>query len=149
MPLFREPLSRMIPNGGRLLRIVWPFLGVVALLVLLGVTSIDILSAVRAYVGSEGLWSKAQKEAVYYLNRYAATRSDADYRRYQEAIAVPLGDRKAREELEKPQSRPCARASGLPRRPQSPERYRGHDLAVPPIAEREPHRPRHRDLDRG
>jgi len=26
-----------------------------------------ILSAVRAYVGGEGLWSKGQKQAVYHL----------------------------------------------------------------------------------
>jgi hypothetical protein len=84
------------------LRIVWPLLAVVALLALLGATSIDILSSVRAYVGGEGLWSKAQKESVYHLYRYAQTRAESDYRRYQEAIAVPIGDRKAREELEKP-----------------------------------------------
>jgi diguanylate cyclase (GGDEF)-like protein/PAS domain S-box-containing protein len=92
----------LIPSGSRLLRIVWPLLAVVALLALLGTTSIDILSSVRAYVAGEGLWSKAQKESVYHLYRYAETRAESDYRRYQEAIAVPLGDRKAREELEKP-----------------------------------------------
>ncbi len=95
-------LHGLFPHVLRLLRIVWPFVAVVVLLVLLGSTSIAILSSVRAYVGGEGLWSKAQKEAVYYLNRFADTRSEADYRRYLEAIAVPLGDRKAREELEKP-----------------------------------------------
>ncbi|HET7096665.1 MAG TPA: PAS domain-containing protein, partial [Casimicrobiaceae bacterium] len=92
----------MIPSGSRLLRIVWPLLAVVALLALLGATSIDILSSVRAYVAGEGLWSKAQKESVHHLYRFAETRSESDFRRYQEAIAVPLGDRKAREELEKP-----------------------------------------------
>ena len=94
----------MIPSGSGLLRIVWPLLAVVALLALLGATSIDILSSVRAYVAGEGLWSKAQKESVYHLYRFAETRSEIDFRRYQEAIAVPRGDRKAREELEK--SRP-------------------------------------------
>ena len=43
--------------------------------------------------------SKAQKDSIYYLNRYAGTRSETDYERYLEAIKVPLGDRKAREEL--------------------------------------------------
>ena len=85
----------------RLLLIIWPFLAIVALLVLLGVGSVDILSSVRAYVGSESLWSKAQKDAVYYLNSFARTGAPADYRRYEEAIAVPLGDRVAREELER------------------------------------------------
>jgi len=100
--LLIQRLSRLIPSGSRLLRIVWPLLAVVALLALLGTTSIDILSSVRAYVAGEGLWSKAQKESVYHLYRYAETRAESDYRRYQEAIAVPLGDRRAREELEKP-----------------------------------------------
>ena len=89
------------PISHRLLLIVWPFLAIVALLVLLGVGSVDILSSVRAYVGGESLWSKAQKDATYYLNNYARTRSPDDYRRFTEAIVVPLGDRVAREELEK------------------------------------------------
>ena len=84
------------------MRIVWPLLAVVALLALLGATSIDILSSVRAYVGGEGLWSKAQKESVNQLYRFAETRSESDFRRYREAIAIPVGDRRAREELEKP-----------------------------------------------
>jgi diguanylate cyclase (GGDEF)-like protein/PAS domain S-box-containing protein len=90
------------PFSRRLLLIVWPFLAIVVLLVLLAIGSVDILSSVRAYVGGEGLWSKAQKDAVYHLNNYARTRSAEDYRRFEDAIAVPLGDRIAREELEKP-----------------------------------------------
>ncbi len=86
----------------RLLLIVWPFLAIVVLLVLLGIGSVDILSSVRAYVSGESLWSKAQKDAAYYLNNYARSRSPEEYQRFQEAIAVPLGDRIAREELEKP-----------------------------------------------
>src|SRR5947207_15070133 len=81
----------------RLLLIVWPFLAIVVLLVLLAVGSVDILSSVRAYVSGESLWSKAQKDAAYYLNNYARSRSPEDYQRFQEAIAVPLGDRIARQ----------------------------------------------------
>jgi len=93
--------AHLVPKGRRLLRIIWPFLAIVFLLVALGSISMDLLSATRAYVGAEGLWSKAQKDSIYYLNRYAATRSETDYERYLEAIKVPLGDRKAREELER------------------------------------------------
>jgi diguanylate cyclase (GGDEF)-like protein/PAS domain S-box-containing protein len=92
----------LVPKSRRLLRIIWPFLAIVVLLVGLWILSMDILSATRAYVGGESLWSKAQKDAVFYLNRYAATRSETDYERYLEVIKVPLGDRKAREELEQP-----------------------------------------------
>src|SRR5208337_1382448 len=92
----------LVPKGRRVLRIVWPFLAIVVLLLFLWSISMDILSATRAYVGGESLWSKAQKDAVFYLNRYAATRSETDYERYLEVIKVPLGDREAREELEQP-----------------------------------------------
>jgi diguanylate cyclase (GGDEF)-like protein/PAS domain S-box-containing protein len=53
-------------------------------------------------VGGESLWSKAQKEAVYSLFRYAQSRAEPDFQAYREAISVPLGDRRARRELEKP-----------------------------------------------
>ena len=97
----RYRFANFIPKSRRLLRIIWPFLAIVALLIVLGGISMDLMSATRAYVGGEGLWSKAQKDSVYFLNRYAATRSETDYERFLEAIKVPLGDRKAREELER------------------------------------------------
>jgi PAS domain S-box-containing protein len=59
------------------------------------------LGAIRAYVQGEGLWSKAQKEAVINLRRYVRTRNDVYYQFYLTDIAVPLGDRQARLELEK------------------------------------------------
>ncbi|HJU70494.1 MAG TPA: EAL domain-containing protein [Paucimonas sp.] len=62
----------------------------------------DILSATRAYVEGEGLWSKAQKDATFHLNRYADSHDEADFQYYLRAIEVPLGDRKTRLELEKP-----------------------------------------------
>jgi PAS domain S-box-containing protein len=92
-----------VGSGGSALfvRLVLPFL--VTLLCLLGfaAASMQILSSVRAYVGGEGLWSKGQKEAVYALNRYAASGSPADFKRYEDAIAVPLGNHIARVELER------------------------------------------------
>jgi diguanylate cyclase (GGDEF)-like protein/PAS domain S-box-containing protein len=87
--------------GKRLLLIVWPFLAIVVVLVLLAMGAVDILSAGRAYVGGESLWSKAQKDAVYYLSQYAQSRDEDDYRKFRRAIAVPLGDRVARIELDK------------------------------------------------
>lgn len=91
----------LIPSK-RLLLIIWPFLAIVALLVVLATESIAILSASRAWVEGEGLWSKAQKVSLSHLMRYAHTRSEADYQNFRAALAVPLGDRTARLELEKP-----------------------------------------------
>ncbi len=74
----------------------------IALLVCLSIFCLDMMSAARGYVSGESLWSKSQKEAVQQLLRYASTRSSEDWEAYRTAIAVPLGDRIAREELEKP-----------------------------------------------
>ena len=63
--------------------------------------SINTLSSVRAYVGGEGLWSKAQKDAIYQLMRYGITHNDADYQKFLEFMKVSQGDHKARMELSK------------------------------------------------
>ncbi|MGH8504381.1 MAG: putative bifunctional diguanylate cyclase/phosphodiesterase, partial [Stenotrophobium sp.] len=72
-------------------------------LLLTVVVTSNITSGVRAYVGGEGLYSKGQKDAVFYLLRYLGSRADRDYRNYLTALAVPLGDHQARIELQKPQ----------------------------------------------
>ncbi len=36
--------------------------------------AMDILSSIRSFVAGEGFWSKAQKNAIYRLNRYATTK---------------------------------------------------------------------------
>jgi len=86
----------------RMLLIVSPFLAIVAVLVWLAIVSMDILAAGRAYVEGESLWSKNQKEAVFHLLRFAETGSESHFVSYQNAIMVPMGFRKARLELEKP-----------------------------------------------
>src|ERR1700740_3009223 len=72
-------------------------------LLLLAVFCMDVLSSARAYVGGESLSCKSQKDGVRYLLRYSASHDERDWRGYQDAISIPLGDRVAREELEKPQ----------------------------------------------
>jgi PAS domain S-box-containing protein len=64
--------------------------------------SLQIETGVRAFVGGEGLYSKGQKDAVFHLIRYAGTQDEAEYQAHLEAIAIPLGDKIARVELEKP-----------------------------------------------
>lgn len=61
------------------------------------------LSAVRAFVGGEGLWSKAQKKSVYFLQKYAYTKDEKYYQLYLNELKVPLGDHDARIEMEKPE----------------------------------------------
>lgn len=81
--------------------IVWVFAGLVALLLILASYSLSLMSAGRAYVGGEGMWSKAQKQAVHALLRYTLDHQVADFQRYESELAVTLGDRQARLELEK------------------------------------------------
>jgi hypothetical protein len=79
--------------------------GIMALLIAieLGVLifSINTLSSVRAYVGGEGLWSKAQKDGLYQLLKYARTHNEADYEKFRGFMKVNQGDHKARMELSK------------------------------------------------
>jgi diguanylate cyclase (GGDEF)-like protein len=86
-------------RGRRELRLILPFVAILLALVLLSDFSIDILSAARAYVGGESLWSKAQKDSVIHLMRYADGGGEEEFSAYERAIAVPLGDRQARIEL--------------------------------------------------
>ena len=80
--------------------------GIMALLIAIELVvlffSINTLSSVRAYVGGEGLWSKAQKDALYQLYKYARTHDEADYLKFEYYLKVNLGDHKARLEMSKP-----------------------------------------------
>ena len=84
----------------RLLGIVWPFIAVVLFQALLGGVSLYMLSAVRGYVAGESLWSKGQKDAIYYLNLYADSGDEGIFRKYQHAISVPEGGHELRVALD-------------------------------------------------
>lgn len=77
------------------------FVFVVAGLVLITYAGIEILSSVRAYTNAEALYSKGQKDAVYYLHQYAISGKEEYYDKYRAAIMVPLGYRQVRAELDK------------------------------------------------
>ncbi|HLI79015.1 MAG TPA: ATP-binding protein [Candidatus Binataceae bacterium] len=64
--------------------------------------AITLVSGVRAYVAGEGLYAKYQKDAVFYLRRYALGGSESDYKKFSDAIVVPLADGNARRALDKP-----------------------------------------------
>ena len=85
----------------RLLGIVWPFIAVVLFQALLGGVSLYMMSAVRGYVAGESLWSKGQKDAIYYLNLYADSRDESIYGKYQKAMAVPQGGHELRVALDR------------------------------------------------
>ncbi|WP_268797340.1 EAL domain-containing protein [Pseudomonas huanghezhanensis] len=94
--------QKRILEKPRLLGIVWPFIAVVLLQALLGGVSLYMMSAVRSYVGGESLWSKGQKDAIYYLNLYANSRDELNYLKYQQAIIIPQGGHNLRVALDQP-----------------------------------------------
>jgi signal transduction histidine kinase/ActR/RegA family two-component response regulator len=79
--------------------------GIMAVLVAIELSTlffaVNTLSSVRSYVEGEGLWSKAQKDAVYHLRIYTFSHDEKDYRQFLDFLKVPLGDKKARIELAK------------------------------------------------
>ncbi|WP_276484923.1 sensor histidine kinase [Paraflavitalea pollutisoli] len=79
--------------------------GIMALLIAIElcalIFSINTLSSVRAYVNGEGLWSKSQKDAMYYLIKYGRSRDQQDYDKFNEFLSVPIGDHRALQELGK------------------------------------------------
>jgi PAS domain S-box-containing protein len=90
--------------GDRALRAVLTgFTLTVCLLLLSTWACVRILSGVRAYVGGEGLYSKAQKNAVYFLELYVRTGDEAWFSKFSQSLRVPEGDRDARVELERAQ----------------------------------------------
>jgi diguanylate cyclase (GGDEF)-like protein len=82
--------------------IVWMFAAIVICLMILANFSFGLLSSMRAYVGGESLWSKAQKDAVFHLQKYATNHDADELRAFRAEIAVPLGDHEARVEMDKP-----------------------------------------------
>src|SRR4051794_4079029 len=94
-------LVRAVARSDRIVLLVALFVAIVLCIVAVADIRTSTLSAVRGYVSGEGLWSKAQKAAVYHLTRYAASRREQDFVLYRTAIEVTLGDRQARLELEK------------------------------------------------
>ena len=97
------PLRRWLYEPGIARKLVLinllPFAMVIVLTIVLFFT-VEVLSGVRAYVAGEGFYSKYQKDAVFYLQRYIEGRDESDYRRYLRDIRVPVGDALARQALE-------------------------------------------------
>jgi diguanylate cyclase (GGDEF)-like protein len=84
-----------------LFRRIWPLLASNLLMLGVSVLCMTILSAVRGYVGGESLWSKAQRDAVTHLREFARGGDLAEFRRFRQALAIPLNDRVARIEMQK------------------------------------------------
>lgn len=95
------------------LKISWPLIAAVLILLGLAYESMSIISSTRAYVNGESLWSKGHKDAVFHLIQYSRTRDPKHFALFQEAIKVPLGDRIARLNLDGPNPDPAIAKAGF------------------------------------
>ncbi|RAU21665.1 hypothetical protein CU669_11845 [Paramagnetospirillum kuznetsovii] len=89
-----------IPVKNTLL-IIFTFISIGISLIFLQHIRDNTLTAIRVYIMAEGLWAKAQKDAMHSLERYAKFHNEDDYNTYQRLIRIPLGDLEARVELQK------------------------------------------------
>ena len=90
-------VSRFSGIVGRLLVVVWPFLGIVLLLMLLDAHSGRMLAGARALIAANGSVAVAQQGAVSALRRFAWGGDSRTYRDYRAHAAVLHADRRARE----------------------------------------------------
>ena len=75
-----------VPTGAKPVLIVWLFVGIVICLLGLTVYSSHLQSAGRAFVASGSEWAKAQKDAVFFLSRYAADHREEDFAAYERSM---------------------------------------------------------------
>lgn len=110
-------LSKKIVNALSLIRIaywwknlslknkLYSIVGVMALLIaselLTLLFAMSTLSSVRAFVAGEGLWTKAQKDAIHCLYQYALSRDEKYYQDFKDNLKINEGDHVALVELSK------------------------------------------------
>ena len=103
--MIREFLQKKLGNITISMKLYFT-VGIMALLVAIELCTlwfaVSTLSSVRSFVNGEGLWSKAQKDAVYSLFIYSHSHQEKDYDAFRDYLKVPLGDNKTRLELQKP-----------------------------------------------
>lgn len=91
---------RLTPVIRDLIRFTTPLIVITMTMAAVSGFSLGILSIARAYTTGEGFWTKGQKDAVYFLERYAETGDPGHFRRFKHALTIPLADRTARLALE-------------------------------------------------
>lgn len=89
-------LARIPPQHRRPLALIGVMFVMILLLLAITYGVVSFNSAARAYIVGNGIWSKAQKDAVYHLTRYVDTKDSSHWHQFRESLAVPLADRRAR-----------------------------------------------------
>ncbi|MBN9408626.1 MAG: PAS domain S-box protein [Burkholderiales bacterium] len=86
-----------------MLRLTWPQVAMVIVLLVMSGACVWLLTAARAYVSAEAVVSKAHRNAIAQLARYADSGDSVFYAAYEAEILVPIEAARARRELEKDQ----------------------------------------------
>ncbi|HEY5801651.1 MAG TPA: EAL domain-containing protein, partial [Burkholderiaceae bacterium] len=94
--------ARRVSLQRKLFPVILIFTAICVISIALTLVALGIQSTVRAYVAGEGMWSKAGHDAGFLLQLYGRTRDPAYLARFHQAMEVPLGYRKARLELLRP-----------------------------------------------
>ncbi len=97
----RADLSSSADRG--FLSVALPLVFTAAVLLGLTLTSIWMLSALRAYAHGEGLFSKAERQAIISLSQYVTLGRQADYRQVRRELDILAWARAAREALQRPE----------------------------------------------
>lgn len=84
-----EGIHKPHTEVSKLLQRIWAVTLLVLILMLSASCSFYLLSAVRGFVNGESLWSKAQKDAIYSLSRYADEGNSADLARCRKGFTRP------------------------------------------------------------
>src|SRR5580692_11445630 len=84
----------------KLLAVTWPLIVIAGLMLSMCVASLSLLSSIRAFVNGEGMWSKAERQAIADLRDYTRSGDPDDYRRFRAELAVIVGDHAARLQLQ-------------------------------------------------
>lgn len=99
-------ITKRFQFSWKLLPVMVVFLGVTVISLFLTYLTLSVQSTARAFVTGEALWSKAQKDAVFYLDRYAESGDPRHLKDFEEVLVVSRGIRRARLELQKPRYDP-------------------------------------------
>ena len=110
--MIQNKVSRL-PLQRKLLPVLVIFLSITVISLALTFVALGIQSSVRAYVAGEGMWSKAQRDAVLQLQVYARTGDKRSLQKFEAAMVIPLGYRTARLTLLQPEYDRAAATEGL------------------------------------
>ena len=94
------PAGMRLPLRRRWLAMFLPLLLGNLLVLALCIEGMGLLSAARAYVGGESLWSKSRAQAVREMRAYGRTGSAEHLRNFELHLDVPLADHEARRLME-------------------------------------------------